>query len=65
MGAAIKDERGGNRLQDSGGSHAPFGISQIGPNEATGINYGAVGNWLKDNSAKVRTEGKRKGKRFL
>jgi hypothetical protein len=38
VGALIKDERGGNRHQDSGASHAPFGISQIGFNEVTGIN---------------------------
>ena len=27
--------------------NAPQGISQIGPNEANGVNYGAVANWLK------------------
>lgn len=57
MGAAIKDERGGDLREDSGGSYASFGISQIGPNEATGINYGAVVNWLNKNAAKVRAEG--------
>lgn len=45
--------------------NSPQGISQIGISEATGVNYGAVVNWLKEDAAKVRTERERKGKKVL
>ena len=45
--------------------NSPQGISQIGISEATGVNYGSVVNWLKENAAKVRTEGERKGKKLF
>lgn len=41
----------------------PQGISQIRISEATGVSYASVVNWLKENAAKVRTEGERKGKK--
>ena len=44
---------------------APQGLSQIGISEAAGVSYGAVVKWLKENAAKVRTEGERKGKRVF
>jgi hypothetical protein len=43
--------------------NAPQGISQIQISKSTGISYPSVVNWIKDNAAKVRTEGERKGKR--
>jgi hypothetical protein len=33
--------------------------------EVTGVNYGSVLNWLKENPSKVRTEGERKAKRMF
>ena len=37
--------------------NAPQGISQIQISKSTGISYASVVNWIKDNAAKVRTEG--------
>jgi hypothetical protein len=45
--------------------NAPQGLSQIGISEATGVSYASVVKWLKENGAKVRTEGERKGKRVF
>ncbi len=45
--------------------NAPQGLSQIGLSQATGVSYPSVVNWLKENGAKVRTEGERKGKRVF
>jgi hypothetical protein len=45
--------------------NAPEGLSQIAISEASGVSYASVVNWLKENAAKVRTEGKRKGKKVL
>ena len=45
--------------------NAPQGLSQIAISEATGVSYASVVKWLKENGAKVRTEGERKGKRFF
>jgi hypothetical protein len=44
--------------------NAPEGLSQIAISEASGISYASVVNWLKENAAKVRSEGERKGKRI-
>jgi tRNA U55 pseudouridine synthase TruB len=46
-------------------TNAPEGLSQIGISETTGVSYASVVNWLKENAAKVRTEGERKGKRVF
>ena len=45
--------------------NAPQGLSQIGISEAAGVSYASVVKWLKENGAKVRTEGERKGKRVF
>ena len=45
--------------------NAPHGLSQIAISEATGVSYASVVKWLKENGAKVRTEGERKGKRVF
>jgi len=45
--------------------NAPQGISQIDISNSTGVTYASVVNWLKENAAKVRTEGERKGKRVF
>ena len=45
--------------------NAPHGISQIQISKSTGVSYPSVVNWIKDNAAKVRTEGERKGKRVF
>jgi hypothetical protein len=45
--------------------NAPEGLSQIAISEATGVSYASVVKWLKDNAAKVRSEGERKGKRVF
>jgi hypothetical protein len=45
--------------------NAPQGLSQIAISEATGVSYASVVKWLKENAAKVRTEGERKGKRVF
>jgi hypothetical protein len=45
--------------------NAPQGLSQIEMSEVTGVNYGSVLNWLKENPSKVRTEGERKAKRMF
>ena len=45
--------------------NAPEGLSQIAISEASGVSYASVVNWLKENAAKVRTEGERKGKRVF
>ena len=45
--------------------NAPQGLSQIAISEVTGVSYASVVNWLKENGAKVRTEGERKGKRVF
>jgi len=45
--------------------NAPQGLSQIGISEVTGVSYASVVNWLKENGAKVRTEGERKAKRVF
>jgi hypothetical protein len=45
--------------------NAPQGLSQIEISEATGVSYASVVNWLKENGAKVRTEGERKEKRVF
>ena len=45
--------------------NAPQGISQIGVSEAAGVSYASVVNWLKENAAKVRSEGERKGKKVF
>ncbi len=42
--------------------NAPFGISQIEISKSTGFRYASVMNWLKENAAKVRPKGERKGK---
>ena len=36
-----------------------------GISNSTGVSYAYVVNWMKDNAAKVRTEGERKGKRVI
>jgi hypothetical protein len=45
--------------------NAPQGISQIEISKITGVNYASVLKWLKENAAKVRSEGERKGKRVF
>ncbi len=45
--------------------NAPQGLSQIAISETTGVSYASVVKWLKENGAKVRTEGERKGKRVF
>lgn len=45
--------------------NAPQGISQIQISNSTGVSYASVVNWLKENAAKVRTEGERKGKKVF
>lgn len=45
--------------------NAPQGLSQIAISEATGVSYPSVVKWLKENGAKVRTEGERKAKRVF
>ena len=45
--------------------NAPQGISQIQITKSTGVSYASVVNWLKENAAKVRTEGERKAKRVF
>lgn len=45
--------------------NAPQGISQIEINKITGVNYASVVNWLKENAAKVRSEGERKSKKVF
>jgi hypothetical protein len=45
--------------------NAPQGLSQIGISETTGVSYASVVKWLKENNAKVRTEGERKEKRVF
>ena len=66
MGAAIKDERGeiDAKILEAL-KNAPIGISQIAISEAAMDSYASVVNWMKDNAAKVRTEGERKGKRVF
>jgi len=66
LGAAIKDERGeiDAKILEAL-KNAPIGISQIAISEAAMDSYAAVVNWMKDNAAKGRTEGERKGKRVF
>lgn len=45
--------------------NAPQGISQIQISNSTGVSYASVVNWIKNNAAKVRTEGERKAKRVF
>jgi hypothetical protein len=45
--------------------NAPQGISQIQISKSTGVSYASVVNWMKENGAKVRTEGEQKGKRVF
>ena len=45
--------------------NAPQGISQIDISNSTGVSYASVVKWMKDNAAKVRTEGEKKGKKVF
>ena len=45
--------------------NAPQGTSQIQISKSTGVSYPSVVNWLKENAAKVRIEGEKKGKKVF
>jgi hypothetical protein len=45
--------------------NAPEGLSQIAISEASGVSYASVVKWIKENTAKVRTEGERKSKKVF
>lgn len=45
--------------------NAPQGISQIQISKSTSISYTSVVNWIKENAAKVRSEGEKKGKKVF